>query len=103
MHTNKPNHAHTANVKVGAMEDTSHNLSQTELLVDWLRKVRFKRRLFGGVDEKDVWKKIDELNTFYETALQIERARFRTVETSASEPDQNDLLRTISEVSNAPR
>ena len=41
----------------------------------WLKKVRFKKRLFG-VSEADVWKKIGELNTMYETALKEERARY---------------------------
>lgn len=35
----------------------------------WLQSVSFKRAKFGGVDEADVWKKIDELNSLYEKAL----------------------------------
>ena len=31
-------------------------------IASFLKTVKFKRKLFGGVDEKDVWKKIDELN-----------------------------------------
>ncbi|MCF0123442.1 MAG: hypothetical protein HUJ67_04960 [Ruminiclostridium sp.] len=42
----------------------------------WLEQVRFKRRLFGGVDEADVWKKLQELNELYEAALLAERARY---------------------------
>ena len=43
---------------------------------EWLKQVRFKKTLFGGVDEADLWKKIAELNTLYEAALSAERARY---------------------------
>ena len=36
---------------------------------EWLDSVSFKKAKFGGVDEADVWKKIDELNSLYEKAL----------------------------------
>lgn len=36
---------------------------------EWIASVRFKKAKFGGVDEADVWKKIDELNSLYEKAL----------------------------------
>ena len=36
---------------------------------EWLDSVSFKKTKFGGVDEADVWKKIDELNSLYEKAL----------------------------------
>lgn len=42
----------------------------------WLKQVRFRKRLFGGVDERDVWKKIGELNDMYNAALVAERARY---------------------------
>lgn len=42
----------------------------------WLKQVRFKKTLFGGVDEADLWKKIAELNSMYEAALSAERARY---------------------------
>lgn len=45
----------------------------------WLEQVRFKRTFIGGVDEADVWKKIAELNQFYEAALAAERARYETL------------------------
>lgn len=43
---------------------------------DWLKQVRFKQTVIGGVDEADVWKKIAELNSLYEAALSAERARY---------------------------
>lgn len=42
----------------------------------WLKQVRFRKSLFGGVDERDVWKKIGELNDMYNAALVAERARY---------------------------
>lgn len=45
-------------------------------ILQWLRKVRFKKQLFGGVSERDVWKKIEELNSMYNVALVAERARY---------------------------
>ena len=45
-------------------------------IISWLESVRFRRRLFGGVDEKDVWKKIAELDILYTKALEAERVRY---------------------------
>lgn len=42
----------------------------------YLGKLRFKRRVFGGVDEADVWRKIEKLNGLYEEALRAERIRY---------------------------
>lgn len=44
-------------------------------IVTWLEQVKFKKILFGGVDEADVWKKIGELTELYEKALIAERAK----------------------------
>ena len=53
----------------------SKSKEQLEILA-WLKTVQFKKVRFGGVDEADVWKKIEELNSLYEKALLAERARF---------------------------
>ena len=47
-----------------------------ETIGPWLRRLRFKRRLLGGLNEADVWKKISQLNDMYEAALIAERARY---------------------------
>lgn len=57
----------------GLMEPLNH---EHKRIRKWLKQVRFKKSLFGGVNEADVWKKIAELNTLYEAALSAERARF---------------------------
>ena len=49
---------------------------EQERIQRWLKQVRFKTTLIGGVEESDVWKKIAELNTLYEAALSAERARY---------------------------
>lgn len=53
--------------------------SEQRKIVQWLKKVRFHKRLFGGVDERDVWKKIGELNEMYNAALAAERVRYETL------------------------
>ena len=57
---------------------------------EWLKKVRFRKAVLGGVDEADVWKKIGELNTLYEAALSAERARYDALlaeHTSTAKPE----------------
>lgn len=49
---------------------------EQERIQKWLKKVRFKKVFFGGVNEVDLWKKIAELNSLYEAALSAERARY---------------------------
>ena len=44
-------------------------------IAKWLDKVHFRRALFG-VSQKDVWKKIGQLNDMYMTAVAAERARY---------------------------
>ncbi|MCI6886553.1 MAG: hypothetical protein MR868_04790 [Lachnospiraceae bacterium] len=53
--------------------------SEQQNIVEWLKKVRFQKQLFGGVSEADVWKKIDELNKLYDAALTAERIRYETL------------------------
>ena len=49
---------------------------QEQRISGWLQKVKFRKRIFGGVSETDVWKKIGELNDIYREALIAERARY---------------------------
>lgn len=51
-------------------------LSREQMKISrWLKKLRFRRVLFGGISEQEVWKRISELNSMYEVALAAERAR----------------------------
>ena len=60
----------------------------------WMKQVRFRRRLFGGVDERDVWKKIGELNDMYNAALVAERARFDALLEQRVGPEAADRFDT---------
>ena len=48
-------------------------------ITEWVKKLKFKKKIFGGVDEEDVLKKMEELNALYEKALLSERARYDTL------------------------
>lgn len=48
-------------------------------IAKWLEHVRFRRKLLGGVNEADVWKKIREMNQKYEELLKAERIRYDTL------------------------
>lgn len=50
-------------------------MTEQQSIAQWLDKVRFKRSLFG-LDERDVWKKISQLDELYQQALRAERARY---------------------------
>ena len=50
-----------------------------QAITDWLNKVKFRRQLFGGLEERSVWNKIKELNMLYEDALRAERIRYDTL------------------------
>ena len=52
---------------------------QEEKIAGFLQKVKFRKRIFGGVAEKDVWTKIRELNDMYRQALLAERIRCDTL------------------------
>lgn len=47
-----------------------------EELIQWFQTVKFRKVLFGGVDEIQMWKKLEELNKLYEAAIRAERARY---------------------------
>lgn len=62
---------------------------ELDAVTEWLKKVKFKKTLFGGVDERDVWKKIDELNTLYNNAIIAERARYDALLKANAEDVEN--------------
>lgn len=91
--------------KFGAKQDAHIDLSNMqpeERVLDrnireirtWLKKVHFRKQLFGGVKEADVWKKIGELNALYEVALSNERARYDALlEEQATQQKLGKMLR----------
>ncbi len=58
------------------MADITFQQEQEERIAFRLKQMKFRRRVFGGVSEIDVWKKISELNDMYKEALLAERARY---------------------------
>lgn len=59
--------------------DNQEPTSEYIKIAKWLKRLRFRKKIFGGVKERDVWKKIGELNTMYEAALTAERIRYDTL------------------------
>lgn len=55
--------------------EEENSWQQENRIVKYLQQLKFKRKLFG-VDEADVWKKIQELNHMYEESLKWERKRY---------------------------
>ena len=60
-------------------EKISFPPEQEQRIAGFLQKVKFRKQIFGGVSEQDVWKKIGELNDMYRQALLAERARYDTL------------------------
>ncbi len=48
-------------------------------VIAWLKKVKFPHKLFGGVDERNVWKRIAELDALYTKLLEAERGRYNAL------------------------
>lgn len=42
-------------------------------IADHLKKLKFKKKLFGGVDQLDVWNKIYQIDKEYQAAMEIQR------------------------------
>lgn len=49
---------------------------EQEKLFEWMQTVKFRKVLIGGLDEAQVWKKLEELNQLYDAAIRAERARY---------------------------
>ncbi len=60
-------------------EVSSSSVCEQKEIADWLNTVKFQHVRFGGIDEADVWKKIEELNRMYEKMLIAERSKYETL------------------------
>lgn len=74
---------------VAALPEPGAN-SEYAAIAPWLKKVKFRKRIFGGVSERDVWKKIGELNDMYKRALIAERARYDALLAEMAPQDRGD-------------
>lgn len=45
----------------------------------WLREVKFRKKLLGGVDEANVWHKLDELQAQYQSAFDAQTQRYQAL------------------------
>ena len=60
---------------------------EQEEIVRWFRKTRFRKTLVGGVDEVQLWKKLEELYGLYEKAIRAEEATGPGIEPSTKEDE----------------
>lgn len=64
-----------ATQRLPGAEDECISREQQEI-VEWLRTVKFRKKLLGGVDEVQMWRKLEELYGLYAAAIRAERARY---------------------------
>ncbi|MDO4649049.1 MAG: hypothetical protein Q4B26_10400 [Eubacteriales bacterium] len=62
--------------------------SEHKKMLDWMKHVKFKKTLVGGISEQDMWKKLEELNVMYEASLTAERARYDALLKACLESDE---------------
>ena len=58
-----------------------------EDVAEYISKMRFKKKLFGGVDEADVWRQIEELHREYEAVFLAREIRREQGEARAGDED----------------
>lgn len=62
-----------------AIREPTRDMGEAQRRIgDYLRKLRFKRALFG-VSERDVWRRLAEVNELFQQALIAERARYEAL------------------------
>jgi len=47
-----------------------------EEIASLLENTKFKRKFFGGVDEEDVWRKLDRLQSEYAELLELTKGQY---------------------------
>lgn len=48
-------------------------------ITELFKNMRFKKRLFGGVDERSVWKQLEQLQKEYRAAYEAMQLQYETV------------------------
>lgn len=81
--------------QVRGTPDRQTGCSSQKSICEWLSQVQFRKAVFGGVQESDVWKKIAELNTMYENALAAERVRYDTLLEERTEVMALEMVRQM--------
>lgn len=81
--------------KAQKFAETERMSREQRRIAQWLKQVKFRKTLLGGVSERDVWKKIGELNEMYNVALAAERARYDALLEKQLREAQSDHFDTI--------
>lgn len=76
----KSNRKSNPGVSEQSREALAEAVEDTPSVARYLSGVKFKRAAFGGVDEADVWKKIEKLCELYEESIYTERSERRKLE-----------------------
>ncbi len=69
-----------------------------ENIAQLFRNLRFKKKLFGGVDEKDVWKKLDTVQKEYRAAYEMQRERYE-----ARLQERDEIIALFKEMQKRPQ
>lgn len=48
-------------------------------IAEVLKSLRFKKKFFGGVDERHVWKQLEQLQKEYRSAYEIMQAQYEAL------------------------
>ncbi len=48
-------------------------------IADYVRSIKFKKKLIGGVDEISVWEEIDRLNEQYRSVILAQENKYRAL------------------------
>ncbi|MDO5027045.1 MAG: hypothetical protein Q4E50_04345 [Tissierellia bacterium] len=56
-----------------------------------LARMKFRKKLIGGVDELDVWKKIETLQEEYERQLDLQAQKYQAIIDHLEKGDKKDV------------
>ena len=48
-------------------------------IAEMFRRMKFRRKLIGGVDEQDVWRQLDAVQRAYRSAYEAQAVRYETL------------------------
>ncbi len=63
-------------------------------IAEKLKKLKFKKNMIGGVNERDVWKKLEELQADYRHVFEMQERKYQAIIDSKDEMI-DELLRKL--------
>lgn len=48
-------------------------------IADYLKNIKFRKKLFGGADEYDVWRKIKKLDEMYQKEIEKQKLQYEAL------------------------